>query len=144
MESVQKARRPREHAQTRPGATATGTPAQARPVESVESTVLAEPSGAGRTLTLALPLIKLRLQAPRLGAWEVGRVIGAARSVLPQGRLAYYGGLGALVVLGLVEWPVAAAIGVGTVIVQRARETGRADPDLGRPENADGRTITSG
>ena len=41
----------------------------------------------------------------------------------PPERLAFYGGLGALAVVGAVEWPVAAAIGVATVVARRGRRT---------------------
>ncbi|MGI8312849.1 hypothetical protein [Saccharopolyspora hattusasensis] len=49
---------------------------------------------------------------------------GAAETVrgyLPSGQMiAFYGGLGALAVLSVIEWPVAAAIGVGVAVAQRA------------------------
>jgi hypothetical protein len=44
----------------------------------------------------------------------------------PPERLIYYGGLGALAMLGFIEWPVAAAIGAGTMIAQRARGAEKA------------------
>ncbi|WP_421671807.1 hypothetical protein [Saccharopolyspora spinosa] len=34
--------------------------------------------------------------------------------------MAFYRGLGALTLLGLMDWPVAAAIGVGVAVAQRA------------------------
>jgi hypothetical protein len=40
----------------------------------------------------------------------------------PPERLAFYGGLGIAAVLGAIDWPVAAATGLGTII---ARRTGR-------------------
>jgi hypothetical protein len=41
----------------------------------------------------------------------------------PPGRLAFYGGLGLAAVVGVLDWPVAAAIGIGAVV---ARRTGQA------------------
>ncbi|WP_449065844.1 hypothetical protein [Planomonospora algeriensis] len=99
-----------------------------RSVDPVDPVGLAgEPRGAG-SLTLTLPMITLEFRPPRVGGQEVGRAVGAARALLPalpsRERLAYYGGLGALAAFGLLEWPVAAAIGVGTVIAQRSRNGG--------------------
>lgn len=44
----------------------------------------------------------------------VGRV-----TVPPPDQLAFFGVLGALAAIGAIEWPVAAAIGVGQVVVAR-------------------------
>lgn len=44
----------------------------------------------------------------------VGRI-----AVPPPDQLAFFGVLGALAALGAIEWPVAAAIGVGQVVVSR-------------------------
>lgn len=64
---------------------------------------------------------------PHVSRQEAGQAVDAAKSFLPPPeRMAYYGGLGALAVAGLIEWPVAAAIGVGTVIAQRARGMSRS------------------
>ncbi|MEU8118059.1 hypothetical protein AB0C21_05045 [Spirillospora sp. NPDC049024] len=43
--------------------------------------------------------------------------------IRPPGRLVYYAGLGALAAFGVVEWPVAAAIGVGVAVAKRARRS---------------------
>jgi hypothetical protein len=51
---------------------------------------------------------------------DAGRVV--AGYLPPADRLAFYGGLGVAAVLGAIDWPVAAAIGIGTMI---ARKTGR-------------------
>ncbi|MBB5159374.1 hypothetical protein [Saccharopolyspora phatthalungensis] len=52
---------------------------------------------------------------------------GAAETVrgyLPSGQmLAFYGGLGALTAFSVIEWPVAAAIGAGVALAQRAGGT---------------------
>ncbi|GAB2800773.1 hypothetical protein GCM10027176_01000 [Actinoallomurus bryophytorum] len=51
---------------------------------------------------------------------DAGRVV--AGYLPPPERLAFYGGLGLAAVIGAIDWPVAAAIGVGAMI---ARRTGR-------------------
>ncbi|MFC6581350.1 hypothetical protein [Planomonospora parontospora] len=98
------------------------------PVDPVDPVGLTGERRAAGALTLTLPMITLEFRPPRVGGREVGRVVGAARAFLPalpsRERLAYYGGLGALAAFGLVEWPVAAAIGVGTVIARRSRNGG--------------------
>jgi hypothetical protein len=52
--------------------------------------------------------------------------MGQARQTLtgqlqPSGRLLFYGGLAVGAVFGIIDWPVAAAIGIGTVIARRSR-----------------------
>jgi hypothetical protein len=42
----------------------------------------------------------------------------------PPDRLFYYGGLAALAAIGVVDWPVAAAVGAGVWIATRAGERG--------------------
>ncbi|NIH81445.1 hypothetical protein [Amycolatopsis viridis] len=83
-----------------------------------------------RTATVNLPFVKaefrapdLRLPKPRVpDRDEVTAALGAARSFLPPPRqLAYWGGLGVLAAVELIEWPVAVAIGVGTAVASRAR-----------------------
>ncbi|WP_214416494.1 hypothetical protein [Sphaerisporangium fuscum] len=59
---------------------------------------------------------------------EMNRAMETARTFLPPpDRLLYYGGLGLLAAIGLLEWPVAAAIGAGTMVAARARGA------MGRP-----------
>ncbi|MFD1523734.1 hypothetical protein [Pseudonocardia yunnanensis] len=48
---------------------------------------------------------------------ELGWVVQTARSLLPSGRtLLFFGGLAATAIAGIIEWPVAAAIGVGSAL----------------------------
>lgn len=59
--------------------------------------------------------------------------VGDARRLLagylpPPERLAFYGGLGLAAVFGAIDWPVAAAIGVGTMIARRGRGVLRTRP----------------
>jgi len=45
--------------------------------------------------------------------------IGRRVSVLPTDQFAFYGALGILAVLDVIDWPVALAIGVGAAVVAR-------------------------
>jgi hypothetical protein len=56
----------------------------------------------------------------------VPETIGQARQTLgrrlpPSDRLAFYGALAAGAAFGIIDWPVAAAIGLGTIIARRTR-----------------------
>jgi hypothetical protein len=63
-----------------------------------------------------------RVPMPHIGKQEIGHYVDVARTFIPPPeRVAYYGALGALAVFGVVDWPVAAAIGAGTIIAQRGR-----------------------
>jgi hypothetical protein len=80
-----------------------------------------------RTATVRLPGVTAEFHTPEVHMphlptpREVGRAAGAATSFLPpRERLIWYGGLGTAAVLGVIEWPVAVAVGAGTVIAQRA------------------------
>ena len=51
---------------------------------------------------------------PHISKQEFGHYVDVARTILPPPeRVAYYGALGAMAIFGAIEWPVAAAIGVG-------------------------------
>lgn len=59
---------------------------------------------------------------PELHLPEINRenVTAAARSMVPSPReAAYYGGLVLLAAFEVVEWPVAAVIGVGAAVLRR-------------------------
>jgi hypothetical protein len=49
-------------------------------------------------------------------------------SLPPTSRLLYYGGLGLAAITGVLEWPVAAAAGIGVWVAGRSsgRRSGRA------------------
>ncbi|PKW13127.1 hypothetical protein [Saccharopolyspora spinosa] len=52
---------------------------------------------------------------------DLAGAVNTVRENLPSPQMmAFYGGLGALAALSVIEWPVAAVIGVGTAITQRA------------------------
>jgi len=73
-----------------------------------------------------------RVQIPTFGVAELGGglVAAASRSVagrMPsKERLGYYAGLGALAAVGVIEWPVAAVIGVGMAVARRTASEDRA------------------
>lgn len=96
------------------------------------------------SVTLELPLVTMQVRAPQIhlphvSLEEAGLVIDAARSLLPPpGRVIYYGGLGALAAIDVIEWPVAAAIGVSTAVAQRAVCSTRQEPGSGGADRADG------
>ncbi|RCV57608.1 hypothetical protein [Marinitenerispora sediminis] len=66
---------------------------------------------------------RIHVPAPSVpSGQEVARAGRSVAEHLPSpGQCAYYTGLGALAVFGVIEWPVAAAIGVGTAVARRAR-----------------------
>lgn len=77
-----------------------------------------------RMPNLTMPHVEMpHLQLPRMSRQEVGHAVDVARTFLPPPeRIAYYGALGVLAAVGVLEWPVAAAIGAGTMIARRRRE----------------------
>jgi hypothetical protein len=89
-----------------------------------------------RTATVNLPFVTAEFRAPQLhmphmphvptphvAKDEVVAAAQTARSYLPEPRQAlYFGGLALLAAIEVLEWPVAAAIGVGTAIASRVRE----------------------
>lgn len=83
-----------------------------------------ESAGASETGRVSLPFGtawfgRAKVQVPRSD--DLVGAVHAVREYLssPQ-RIAYYGGLGVLAALSIVEWPVAAAIGVGTIVAQQS------------------------
>ncbi|GAA5039774.1 hypothetical protein [Thermocatellispora tengchongensis] len=91
-----------------------------------------EKGAGGDAFTLNLPMVTIRARKPELPSVrlpdvrrELGHAVDIARTFLPPPeRMVYYGGLAALAAVGVIDWPVAAAIGVGTIVVQRARQQG--------------------
>lgn len=95
--------------------------AQAR---GAETTVTA---GHGVTFPVLLLTPRLKLYGLRLslGPTGIGKAGRSAAGRLPSPeRLAFYGALGAAAVFGVIDWPVAVAVGVGLAITRRARTAG--------------------
>lgn len=109
---------------------------QMETMPSAQGAPRGSPQGSPRrSVTVNLPLVTVQMRAPRLPhvrSRGVGHAVAGARSILPPPeRMAYYAGLGALAVFGVIEWPVAAAIGAGTVIVRRSLKSEPTTPDGG-------------
>jgi hypothetical protein len=85
-------------------------------------------AGRERTARVRLPFVTAEFRAPHLhmpGRGEVDAVARGARSLLPGPKAAlYYGALAVTAAVGVIEWPVAAAIGVGAALASR----GEANP----------------
>lgn len=97
--------------------------------------------GAARTARVNLPFVTAEFRAPNVRMPEMRMpnrddLNAAARRVgeaIPSRKAAlYYGGLAAVAVAGLIDWPVAAAIGVGTALASR----GQAPPEPSGQEAA--------
>jgi hypothetical protein len=121
-----------------------GNGGQARPAEpagavSAETTTT---TGGGRAATLNLPFVTAQFRAPDHLVPTRDDVTGVARnvrSILPSGKSTlFYGGLALTAVIGAIEWPVAAAIGVGAALASR----GAADPRPARQLEGEQKTST--
>jgi hypothetical protein len=81
-----------------------------------------------RSATVNLPFVTAQFRVPDVHApsrGDLGAAARGARSMLPSTKsMLFFGGLAATAVVGAIEWPVAAAIGVGTALASR----GAADP----------------
>lgn len=127
------------------GADESGLRADTASVQNGEGSPDERPSGeaeaAGgerRTAHVDLPLMSAEFRAPQMPKpGQLVRAAGSATSLLPsRDRLLYYGGLGTAALLGVIEWPVAIAIGAGIAIVQRSHQEdgGRTKDSSGRAE----------
>ncbi|MGW5385386.1 hypothetical protein [Nocardia sp. NPDC003963] len=101
--------------------TATGTGGSAREKTSGPR---AKPDGQPTTgtapaATLALPFLDARIAVPGEG---IMMKAGPVELSLPA-RYLYYGGIGALAVVGAVEWPVAGALAATGLIIGRLRRS---------------------
>jgi hypothetical protein len=101
-------------------------------------------AGGPRTATLNLPFVTAQFRAPDLhvpSRQEIGSAARGARSMLPsRSSMLFYGGLAATAVVGAIEWPVAAAIGVGSALASR----GAANPVPQQQEETAGSTGGAG
>jgi hypothetical protein len=83
-------------------------------------------SGGGhRSATVTLPFLTAQVRMPSLrlpSRDDVDAVAQGVQHKLPSAKaLLFLGGLTATAVLGAIEWPVAAAIGVGSALASRSR-----------------------
>ncbi len=111
------------------GKTASGDAGGAREGERTDG----KANAGSRSMTVSLPFVTAKFRRPDIrvpGGDDLAGAVDTVRGYLPSpGQAAYYGSLGALAALSVIEWPVAAAIGVGTVV---ARRSGRGDSDSSR------------
>ncbi|GLX99377.1 hypothetical protein [Herbidospora sp. NBRC 101105] len=83
-------------------------------------------------LTLNLPMVSLQvhqphMHLPHMDKGQAGHAMRRAAKSTSAQQVVYYGGLGALAAVGVIEWPIAAAIGVGTLIAARAKGAAKTD-----------------
>jgi len=101
--------------------TADGTGSAATGPEAAEAG-MAHDTQHAHTATVNMPFVTAQFRAPDLHLPkppEMGAALRRARTFLPSPQQAlYYGGLGLMAAFELVEWPVAAAIGVGTALAR--------------------------
>ncbi|MFR9805492.1 hypothetical protein ACL02T_24875 [Pseudonocardia sp. RS010] len=108
---------------------ATGTPGDGGTSTQTEQVRPDEPAEGRfeghRSATVNLPFVTAQFRAPDLHAprrEDLEAMGQGARSLLPSGRsLLFLGGLAATAVAGVIEWPVAAAIGIGSVLASRGQ-----------------------
>ena len=80
-------------------------------------------------LTIRVPVGKIASTAV-----DAARVpIDVARQVLPKGGLPKYAGIGALAVIGMIDWPVAAAAGAGYALARLTSRPGPQPPPAPQP-----------
>jgi hypothetical protein len=105
---------------------ATTKPATTKPATTKPATTKA---AGGRSIAVPLLNVRVPVLAARVpGADMAKRQTMAAADVVrsylpPMERMAYYGGLGVAALVGVLEWPVAAAAGAGVWVATRTRRT---------------------
>jgi hypothetical protein len=103
----------------------------------------------GKTTTVNLPFVTAQFRRPEIhlpgrrphlhvpGRQQVRTTATAVKGNLPSTtQVLYYGGLGALAVGGMIDWPVALAVGAGTLVAQRARR-GHEPETAGMPQGSE-------
>jgi hypothetical protein len=75
-----------------------------------------------------VPMVRVRVGDGRAAKQMRSVARRAGSFVPPTDQLLYYGGLGLLALVGVVEWPVAALAGLGVFVASRNRHrSGPAD-----------------
>jgi hypothetical protein len=91
----------------------------------------------------SVPLVG-RLPRPHVPEAAKRQVMGVAHVVGPQlperSQLTFFAGLGVVAAAGLIEWPVAAAVAVGTVV---ARKAGRSSTPRSATSSSDSKAKAS-
>lgn len=82
------------------------------------------PARGGEGVSVPVPVLTPSLKVVHVRAPGASYVSDAGRLMAaylpPPDRLAFYGGLGLAAVIGAIDWPVATAIGLGTMLARRA------------------------
>jgi hypothetical protein len=120
---------PTEPAEAAPSET---TPPETTPPETAPPEATPPETGAELVTWQELPMPHLRVPVVHVGAPSARSVIARAQwtartiaSAVPQPkRLLYYGGVGALAALGILEWPVAATVAVGVWVATHNGQRG--------------------
>ncbi|GES09005.1 hypothetical protein [Acrocarpospora macrocephala] len=106
---------------------------------TVEKASMAKGGPDEELLELNLPMVSLQVHRPHMHvphmdtSWAERMMRTGRAAIPPPEQLVYYGGLGVLAVLGAVEWPIAAAIGVGTMIASRAAGGAKMAKPMAKP-----------
>ena len=80
-------------------------------------------------VNVRVPVLRARVPGLAARAAETRWAAQAVRANLPPTeRLLYYGGLGLMATVGVLEWPVAAAVGVGVWLAGRTGRGGQVAP----------------
>jgi hypothetical protein len=106
-------------------------PAERPATEEARGPAREQKGGLVRLERATVPLVHTRVpvlkaSVPDLTAWAAQAKWAARANLPPRDQLLYYGGLGLLAVVGVLEWPVAAAVGAGVWVAGRARRGGGA------------------
>lgn len=93
------------------------------------ATAATKTAPAGRSMTVPLVGVKVPMDGVRVPGADVAkqqtlRAAETVRSHLPSmERMLYYGGLGTAALVGVLEWPVAVAAGVGVWVASHTRRS---------------------
>jgi hypothetical protein len=126
-------------------AAAAGSGDTAEPLSAAAPPPAVDVHHHGRTSTVRLPFITASFTRrsggpsvptpsvpnPLNALADAGQAVTAAVASVPREKAVFYVGVGALGVLGVVDWPVAAMVAAGTYVASRARGRGAAasNPD---------------
>jgi hypothetical protein len=130
---------------TSAGRTSQTKTSQAKTPQAKTSAARTPDRGATLPVPVVTPHLKVyKFRLPSAGmsyVADAGHVV--AGYLPPPERLVFYGGLGVAAVFGVIDWPVAAAIGVGTAIARRATRGHDGGARAGRPRSGQQQRATA-
>lgn len=98
------------------------------PVEEAFPEQAAKGRFAGRSATIDLPFVTAQFRMPEVhvpSREELEAAAHGVQSLLPSRKsMLFFGGLAVTAAAGVIQWPVATAIGIGSALASR----GAADP----------------